>query len=177
MNLRARAGRIRCIVLGSATFAIATVAGGRAYATRESEATSASAQALSGASARSVGRHLTDANGRAVYMFVIDSKNFSACTGPCAGAWPPLSPPAALSGNATVQAELIGRITRSDGRAQVTYNDMPIYYYHGDERPGDIKGQGKNAFGGPWYLVSPDGKPIVSLAPSGAAPRSRNESN
>ena len=171
MDGRARAGRIRSRVLGSATVAIAAVACGKAYATRESEATSALAQALSSASAQSVGRYLTDANGRAVYMFVIDSKNFSACTGACAGAWPPLSTPAALSGNATVQAELIGRITRSDGRAQVTYNEMPIYYYHGDERPGDIKGQGKNAFGGLWYLVSPDGEPIVPPAPSTAAPR------
>ena len=160
---------MRSIVLGSAVAIV--LACGQAEARQEGEAISAAAQGLSSASARSVGRYLTDANGRAVYMFVIDSKNFSACTGACAGAWPPLSPPAALSGNAPVQAELIGRITRSDGRAQVTYHEMPIYYYHGDERPGDIKGQGKNAFGGLWYLVSPDGVPIVPPAPSTAAPR------
>src|SRR4051812_7949285 len=171
MDGRARAGRIRSMALGSATFAIATVACGKAHATRESEATSAPAQRLSSASARSVGRYLTDAKGRAVYIFVLDSKNFSACTGACAGAWPPLSPASALSGDPTVQAEMIGRITRSDGRAQATYSEMPIYYYDDDERPGDIKGQGKNEFGGLWYLVSPDGRPIVPPAPTTAAPK------
>jgi predicted lipoprotein with Yx(FWY)xxD motif len=171
MDVRARAGRIRSIVLGGTTVAMATVGCGKAHATRESEATSAPAQRLSSASARSVGRYVTDAKGRAVYMFVIDSKNFSACTDACAGAWPPLSPASAPGGDATVQAEMIGRITRSDGRAQVTYNELPIYYYLDDEQPGDIKGQGKNEFGGLWYLVSPDGQPIVPPAPTTTAPR------
>ena len=35
---------------------------------------------------------------------------------------------------------------------QVAYNDIPLYYYAGDEQPGDINGQG---VGGVWFIVPP----------------------
>jgi predicted lipoprotein with Yx(FWY)xxD motif len=38
---------------------------------------------------------------------------------------------------------------------------MPVYYYEDDKQPGDIKGQGKNEFGGLWYVVSPGGQKIT----------------
>jgi len=45
----------------------------------------------------------------------------------------------------------LGEITRADGTKQVTYNDMPLYYFAGDKAPGDTTGQG---VGGAW-LVAP----------------------
>jgi predicted lipoprotein with Yx(FWY)xxD motif len=39
----------------------------------------------------------------------------------------------------------------------VTYNEMPLYYWVGDEQPGDTTGQDVNQV---WYVVSPEGDPI-----------------
>ena len=117
--------------------------------------------AISTASASSVGRYLTDANGRALYMFVKDSKNVSTCTDACAQAWPPFGPTGAAGSDTLVKAAMISTITRSDNRSQATYNGMPLYYYEDDKNPGDIKGQGKNEFGGLWYTVSPGGQRIA----------------
>ena len=120
---------------------------------------------LSTASAPNVGPYLTDAAGRAVYMFVLDDRNVSRCSGACAAAWPPL-PPSSAAGDAkaAVRGEMIATITRSDRRPQVEYNGMPVYHYEDDEERGDIKGHGKNEFGGLWYLVSPNGNAIRPAA-------------
>jgi predicted lipoprotein with Yx(FWY)xxD motif len=56
---------------------------------------------------------------------------------------------------------MVGAITRSDNTSQSTYNGMPVYHYEDDKKPGDITGQGKNEFGGLWYLVSPSGQRIT----------------
>ncbi|HET7369745.1 MAG TPA: hypothetical protein VFK45_02780 [Gammaproteobacteria bacterium] len=40
---------------------------------------------------------------------------------------------------------------------QVTYNGWPLYYYAGDKKPGDTRGQDKKGFGAEWYLISPEG--------------------
>jgi predicted lipoprotein with Yx(FWY)xxD motif len=130
-----------------------------------SAASTAAAPATGGsvgtASATSVGRYLTDANGRALYMFERDRKNTSTCdvADGCAVAWPPFGA-APTSADTTVQAGMLDAITRADARKQVTYDGKPLYYYEDDKKPGDIEGQGKLEFGGLWYLVSPSGQEI-----------------
>jgi predicted lipoprotein with Yx(FWY)xxD motif len=52
-------------------------------------------------------------------------------------------------------------VKRSDGTTQVTYNGHPLYYYHGDTKSGDTKGEGLTAFGSGWYIVSPSGNKIA----------------
>jgi predicted lipoprotein with Yx(FWY)xxD motif len=113
---------------------------------------------LKTANVAGIGDYLTDATGRAVYMFEKDGKNSSACTGDCAKSWPPVSASAASSGAAGVNAAMLGTIQRADGVSQATYNGMPLYYYEDDEHAGDIKGQDKEEFGAEWYLVAPAGK-------------------
>jgi predicted lipoprotein with Yx(FWY)xxD motif len=115
--------------------------------------------AIATASVPSVGRYLTDARGRALYIFEKDHANSSSCTGACATAWPPFVGTATTT-DSSVSAAKIGTITRSDQTKQTTYAGMPLYYYHDDAGPGDIKGQDKDEFGGDWYLVSPAGKKI-----------------
>jgi predicted lipoprotein with Yx(FWY)xxD motif len=95
---------------------------------------------------------LTGANGMTLYIFDRDSAGMSACTGGCAMTWPPLLlaegdpvPPADLPG-------VLAVITRADGGRQVTYNDMPLYFYARDQRPGDTTGDG---VGGVWHLAKP----------------------
>ena len=40
---------------------------------------------------------------------------------------------------------------------QVTYNGHPLYYFSGDQAPGDTNGQG---IGDIWFVVSPAGDAI-----------------
>ena len=127
-----------------------------------SDSGGAPAPSIATESAAGVGTYLTDASGRALYMFARDGKNASTCavTDGCAVAWPPLAAIAQSSSSPSVRPELLGTIKRKDGKSQSTYNGMPLYYYEDDEKAGDIKGQGKQEFGGLWYLVSPNGQAI-----------------
>ena len=50
-----------------------------------------------------------------------------------------------------VDGGLLSTLTREDGSAQVTYNGRPVYYYAGDEKPGDTNG---HEVGGVWFAVS-----------------------
>ena len=108
----------------------------------------------------SLGPILVDAQGKTLYLFEADKNGKSACSGPCATAWPPLlsngTPQAAMGASAS----LIGSTARGDGGSQVTYAGHPLYYFVGDKAPGDVTGQGINQFGAKWYVVGKDGKKI-----------------
>jgi predicted lipoprotein with Yx(FWY)xxD motif len=99
-----------------------------------------------------VGSFLTDAEGNALYLFTPDTTpGESTCYDDCATAWPPLAPSEGMNLPAGVPGELT-TVERTDGTQQVAYNDIPLYYYAGDEQPGDINGQG---LGGVWFIVPP----------------------
>jgi predicted lipoprotein with Yx(FWY)xxD motif len=119
------------------------------------------AVALGTASSTSLGTYLADANGRSVYVFMKDKKDVSTCVDACAAAWPPFSAGSASSADSSVKSAMVGTIARSDTRSQTSYNGMPLYYYEDDKQPGEIEGQGKNEFGGLWYVVSPRGQKIT----------------
>src|ERR1700722_8395647 len=85
---------------------------------------------------------LTDGSGRAVYLWVKDSNDTSACSGACAGAWPPGTATGPVTAPGGAQASDLGTITRSDGTKQVTYDGHPLYYFAGDSGPGTASGQG-----------------------------------
>lgn len=100
-----------------------------------------------------LGQFLADADGMTLYMFTRDEPNKSNCYDNCATAWPPLlvadgSQPSAGAG---VTGSL-GVIDRTDGTQQVTYNDMPLYYYVSDSAAGDTSGQ---FVGDVWFVVHP----------------------
>jgi predicted lipoprotein with Yx(FWY)xxD motif len=154
------AGCARSDSTADTTAASLDTAATAAQATRDTAA-AAPAGAIRTTSASSVGRYLTDANGRSLYAFMPDQKNVSTCAGACAAAWPPFGPSSASSTDTSVKAAMVGTITRSDNRSQLTYNGMPLYYYEDDKKPGDITGQGKNEFGGLWYVVSASGQKIT----------------
>jgi len=105
----------------------------------------------------SQGSILTDDKGKALYSFdeasTPASKDATKCTAGCLTAWPPL-----LSSDApTAPAGLTGKfgvITRTDFNVkQVTYNDMPLYYFIQDTAAGDAKGQNSKGFGGNWQVI------------------------
>jgi predicted lipoprotein with Yx(FWY)xxD motif len=98
-----------------------------------------------------LGTFLTDADGMTLYMFTPDKPNESTCYDQCAENWPPFSAEGDLTLPEGVEGTL-GTTTRTDGSTQVTYNEMPLYYWARDSQPGDATGQG---VGGVWFIVAP----------------------
>lgn len=93
------------------------------------------------------GNYLTDFAGMTLYISDKDSAGVSACDATCAQTWKP------YSSGATAQKlfpEHITVIKRADGSDQFAWNGKPLYYFAGDQNPGDIKGDG---FGGVWHIV------------------------
>ena len=130
----------------------------------------------------SAGAFLTDGSGRAVYLWMKDGKDSSACSGACAGAWPPVTSTGAVTASGSVNMADVTTFTRSDGSKQVAYDGHPLYYFVGDSGPGKVTGQGSDGFGAKWWLVDPAGAAItaavtVSAGGGPAAPPSSPSSN
>lgn len=135
------------------------------------------------------GAYLTDGEGRTLYLVDNENmenasggetggesggenesaagmmQNTLPCTDACAEEWPPFLSDGDPTAGEGVDASLLGTTTRDDGSVQVTYNGWPLYYYKDDEASGDTNGQGieppdEEAFGGSWYVVSPEGEAI-----------------
>ena len=121
------------------------------------------------------GTYLTDAQGKSLYMFALDSGGQSMCSGSCAAHWPPLSGASAQTSGAANGAQA-ATIQRGDGTTQITYAGHPLYFYAGDASPGDTNGQGLDMDGGKWWLVDPSGKPITAAAPAASSSSSSTES-
>ena len=96
------------------------------------------------------GTILTDANGMTLYTFANDSANQSNCSGGCLASWPALAA-------ATVPAmdvEMYGQlelVAHAEGPKQLSYNGQPLYYWIGDQAPGDTSGHG---MGGVWHVAT-----------------------
>jgi predicted lipoprotein with Yx(FWY)xxD motif len=111
-----------------------------------------------------LGKILVDSQGRTLYLFKQDTGTKSTCSGECASDWPPLRTNDKPTVGRGLTASKVGTTPRSDGKAEVTYNGHPLYLFAGDKKPGDINGQGLNAFGAPWYVLSPAGNQITQSA-------------
>jgi predicted lipoprotein with Yx(FWY)xxD motif len=119
------------------------------------EATAAGTVLVAGSD---LGDILTDAEGMTLYMFMPDENGEPTCYDDCAATWPPLEAEGDPIAGDGVDRSLLGTVERTDGAAQVTYNDMPLYYFAPDEAAGDTNGQG---VGDVWWVVSPSGDPIT----------------
>jgi predicted lipoprotein with Yx(FWY)xxD motif len=138
--------------------------GGGANASSATAATSSGSSPTVRVESSALGEILVDAQGRTLYLFTADSGHVSACDGACAAAWPPLladgNPRVARGANLS----LLSTIRQSSGARQLAYNGHPLYLYAGDQKPGDVNGQGVTAFGAPWYTLSPAGNQISSAS-------------
>jgi predicted lipoprotein with Yx(FWY)xxD motif len=130
---------------------------------------SGQAATLETASEGNLGTILVDSQGRTLYLFQSDSGTKSACFGACASAWPPLRDSGKPTVGSGLNAALVGTTSRSDGMPQVTYNGHPLYLFQGDEKPGDIEGQGSTAFGSPWYALDASGNQVTAEASSSSS--------
>ena len=120
-----------------------------------------------GVANENVGKILVDSHGRTLYLFERDSDTKSACTGACAVEWPPLRATGKPTVGGGASASVIATSARADGKPQVTYNGHPLYLFSADQKAGDTNGQGVNAFGGLWYVLSSSGDEITTPAGSG----------
>jgi predicted lipoprotein with Yx(FWY)xxD motif len=140
--------------------------GGGAYGSSTGAAKSTPAAAAGSAttvetSTGDLGTFLTDAKGRALYLWVADKSSTSTCSGGCAQDWPPLTTTGKPLAGAGTEASLLGTTKRSDGTLEVTYAGHPLYYFAGDAQPGQTTGQATNNFGADWFVVAPSGKAIT----------------
>jgi len=88
-----------------------------------------------------------DLDGLSLYTFTDDNFGLSTCNLGCVEERPPLFADrgARVSGGFTV-------ITRENGAGQWAYNGEPLYFFVGDETPGDTTGDGSD---GVWFLARP----------------------
>jgi len=112
-----------------------------------------------------MGNVVADEDGWLLYRFDSDSSDppTSNCEGDCAKIWPPALTDAdpVLTG---IDEADVGTVNRPDGTRQLTIDGWPIYYYAGDEEPGQWKGQG---VGGTWFVIQPDGTKNLECLPKG----------
>jgi predicted lipoprotein with Yx(FWY)xxD motif len=113
-----------------------------------------------------LGSFLVGPDGMTLYLFTKDAPGVSNCYDECAVKWPPLLVP---EGRQPTAGEgipgTLGVTERTDGTYQVTYNDMPLYYWFKDVVPGDATGQN---VGEVWFVIDPQAVPDTE-APAPAA--------
>ena len=88
---------------------------------------------------------MSSKDGRTLYTFDKDQAGKSNCSGGCIAAWPAfaVANPALADGDFSV-------VTRADGGQQWAFKGMPLYFFAGDAKPGDINGDNQ---GGVWHAV------------------------
>lgn len=107
-----------------------------------------------------IGRYLTDAEGRPLYVRPADGQSASTCYDECADSWRavPGSTPPPQTAEPAIQFELIGALARTDGTLQVSYAGRPLYYaVDGAPLRRSVTDQW-----GVWSLVFPHGEPMVT---------------
>ena len=159
-------------VLGAGGLAVlATLAagcgGGGATAASSAPPKTASGQAATlGIANTGIGQILVNSEGHTLYLFKADQGTKSACTGACAGAWPPLLVQGKPTLGKGIDTSLIGTAARPEGTKQLTYNGHPLYRFAQDQAAGETNGQGVSAFGASWFALSSAGNQVSAKASS-----------
>lgn len=104
------------------------------------------------------GEVFADADGMSLYTFRKDSAGKSKCYGACAGAWPPFT----AADGAKKKGDW-SLVSRKNGDMQWAYKGAPLYFWAGDRKKGDVRGDG---VGGKWDLARPGLQAKSSKAPS-----------
>lgn len=104
------------------------------------------------------GAIIVSASGRTLYRYTKDGKHVNRCTSVpvCKKYWPALLVKATVKPTAGLglKASLVGTIKAAHGMRQVTYAGWPLYFFAGDKKAGQIKGQD---FLKEWYVVNKAG--------------------
>jgi predicted lipoprotein with Yx(FWY)xxD motif len=155
---------VTLMMVCAAAVALAAAGCGSAGNSSSSSKTSTQVASTSGTvslGSTGLGKVLVGPNGRTLYLFEKDKGGKSACTGGCAAAWPPLTTTGKPTAGAGVNAAMLSVTKRPDGKSQAVYAGHPLYYYAADTKAGDTTGQGLDAFGAKWYVLSAAGSKVV----------------
>ena len=115
----------------------------------------------------SVGGVLADARGHTLYTYAADKGRTPACYGACASLWPPFLTSAKPTTGVGAKLNLLGTTKRKDGKVQVTYAGHPLYFFSGDAKGGQIKGQG---YQGSWWALAASGAKVTKTATTSTTP-------
>jgi predicted lipoprotein with Yx(FWY)xxD motif len=152
--------------LGAATTAPTTRPATAAPASVAAASTAANGPTVSTSSAG----YFVGPTGLTLYTFDKDTAGKSNCgPGQCATNWPALVLPSggSISVGTGLTASDFATVARDDGTTQVAFRNIPLYYFAGDQNPGDKNGDG---VGGIWHLATTASQlPSSSSAPSAAA--------
>jgi predicted lipoprotein with Yx(FWY)xxD motif len=112
---------------------------------------------------------LVNSKGRTLYTLSSEKKGKFTCTSDtCLQIWPPLTIAASKKPAGSVT---LGTVKRPDGKTQITYKGFPLYTFAGDQKKGDVSGEGINSFGGIWHAgVVKAKKASASGTPPAPAP-------
>src|SRR5215472_13430326 len=150
--------RLRMPLVAAAAVVMFAAAPSRAPA---AQASGAAGDAVLALRHTALGTIVTTGRGVTVYAFEADHGTTSACTRACAAAWPPVT----ISGTRITVAggagALAGQITRPGGVRQLTYAGHPLYTFAGDAGPGATNGQGSQAFGARWDVLTRAGQEVT----------------
>ena len=102
-----------------------------------------------------LGKILTDKDGKTLYFFSKDANGNSACSGNCESTWPvfAVADLSKLKIDGGLTAGDFANITRADGKPQTTYKGWPLYYFANDAAAGETKGEN---VGGIWFVAKTD---------------------
>ncbi|MDT4943834.1 MAG: hypothetical protein QOH14_567 [Pseudonocardiales bacterium] len=112
--------------------------------------------------ATALGQILVDAQGRSLYLFAKDTGPVSTCQGSCTSAWPPVPVSGVPHAAGTASASALGIIGGSGSSRQLSYAGHPLYYFAGDHKAGQTKGQALDQFGAKWFVLNPAGAAVVN---------------
>jgi len=107
-----------------------------------------------------VGEVLTDGEGEALYVYLLDDEAAIACTDTCRATWSPVLIDGKLSVAGGIDRAIFVRRELEDGTVQLAVGGQPLYRFAGDTEPGAVNGQGAEKL---WYLLNPDGTRNTSL--------------
>jgi predicted lipoprotein with Yx(FWY)xxD motif len=109
----------------------------------------------------SFGTFLTDTTGKTLYVFTRDVTGMSNCTGSCIATWPAFNA-GSIVAPSILKGTDFSTIARTDGLNQSAYIGRPLYYFSGDVKPGDTKG---NAVNSVWFVANVSGSVPQVAAP------------
>lgn len=103
----------------------------------------------------SMGRVLTDPDGRTLYRYDLDTARGVGCLGACTTTRKPLlHAPGAVLRLPPGIAGTLGTVARPDGGEQVTYDGSPLYRYTADHQPADTSQVDRL-----WHVINPQNAP------------------
>lgn len=96
--------------------------------------------------------YLVDRKGITLYMSTKDGKLISNCKGSCIKKWLPYYYYKDLKSASDPLSKKLNLFKRDTGEYQYAYGLIPLYYYVGDEKTGDVNGHGLD--GGTWNVIT-----------------------